>query len=84
MADVTPNFELNNRAVTVRLPRDAAYDLKKIQTIQRTILGQLGHLGCCSGFDIRWDYETEFIVSKAGKVNHLGPQAVDKALGAGA
>jgi hypothetical protein len=55
------NAALNNRTVTVTIPREIAFDLKKIQRIQETLVGRLGHPGCYSGFDILFRQEVEFI-----------------------
>jgi len=41
------------RTVRVTLPREIDYDLDQFQTVQKDILGKLGCLACCSGFDIR-------------------------------
>jgi hypothetical protein len=51
-----------NRPVNVRVPAEVAYDLDKIQQIQKDILGRLGCMACCSGWDIRYILENEFIV----------------------
>ena len=42
-----------NRA-TVSAPREYLYDLKKFNSLQEVVMGKLGHLGCHSGFDLRW------------------------------
>lgn len=41
--------------VHVSLPADVLHDYDKFQSVQKDILGRLGHLGCTSGWDIRWD-----------------------------
>ncbi|HXM56331.1 MAG TPA: hypothetical protein VOB72_13140 [Candidatus Dormibacteraeota bacterium] len=51
-----------NRPVTVRVPMDVLYDIDKVQRIQKDILGRLGCMACCSGFDIRFVHESEFVV----------------------
>ena len=48
----------------VAVPADVAYDLGKIQRIQKDILGRLGCLACCSGWDIRWDVFRDFRVDE--------------------
>lgn len=50
--------------VRVALPASVAYDLKKFQKVQETILGRLGCLGCTSGWDIRWDIFRDFRVDE--------------------
>ena len=50
------------KPVRVTLPREIAYDLDKFQEVQKGILGKLGCQACCSGFDIRWDFEQRFLV----------------------
>lgn len=64
-----PSF---NRPVNVRVPADVAYDLEKAQQIQREILGRLGCMACCSGFDIRFILENEFIVDAELNVREAG------------
>lgn len=61
MATLPFNAAVSNRTVTVTLPREVAFDLKKIQKIQETLVGRLGHPGCYSGFDILFRQELEFI-----------------------
>jgi hypothetical protein len=50
--------------VQVSLPSDVAYDLAKFQRIQKDILGRLGCMACCSGWDIRWDIFRRFNVDE--------------------
>lgn len=50
--------------VQVLMPADAYYNLEKFQKIQKDLLGQLGHLGCCSGFDIRYIFQRNFLVNE--------------------
>lgn len=61
-----------NRPVNVRVPAEVAYDLEKAQQIQREILGRLGCMACCSGFDIRFILENEFIVDRELNVREAG------------
>lgn len=50
------------RAVQVTIPAEVAFDLDRFQRVQRDILGRLGCMACCSGWDIRYDVERRFIV----------------------
>ena len=57
----------NNRGlgtvVTIAIPREVGYDLKKIQKIQEELVGRLGHPGCYSGFDILFKIERSYTVN---------------------
>lgn len=53
---------LSNRVVQVSLPAEVAFDLDRFQQVQRDILGKLGCMACCSGWDIRYDIQRRFIV----------------------
>lgn len=52
----------NPRPIRVALPADVAYDIEKFARIQKDILGRLGCMACCSGWDIRWDIFRDFHV----------------------
>jgi len=69
---IQPSRQATNRVVRVSLPADVASDLAKFQRVQKDILGKLGCLACCSGWDIRWDIFNDFNVDKNLKVN-AGP-----------
>jgi len=58
--------------VRVRIPMEVAYDLDKLQSVQKDILGRLGCLACCSGHDIRWEFERNFSVDEKLNVRSLG------------
>lgn len=58
--------------VTVVIPRNAAKDIERFQKIQRSVLGKLGCLACCSGFDIRWVEEEIFVADAAGGLQKIG------------
>jgi len=62
VADAKVSATAVSRSVRVTLPREVAYDLDRFTKIQKDILGKLGCLACCSGFDIRWDFEQRFVV----------------------
>ncbi len=56
------------RGVTATLPANVSYDIKKIQQVVATIAGQLGCAACCSGFDLNFRQELEFIVDQKANV----------------
>jgi hypothetical protein len=47
-------IRITGQRVAVTAPRDYLYDAKKFSKLQEVVLGKLGHLGCTSGFDVRW------------------------------
>lgn len=49
-----------NNVVHVTIPSSVAFNLEKIQQIQKNVLGRLGCQACCSGFDIRFIQEMDF------------------------
>jgi len=53
-----------NRVVRVSIPAAVANDLDKFTKVQKDILGKLGCMACCSGWDIRYDLEQRFLVNK--------------------
>lgn len=55
---------LHGKVVTVTLPREVAFDLKKIQKIQEELVARLGHAGCYSGFDILFRQESDYLVDR--------------------
>ena len=58
-----------SRTVRVSMPAAIGNDLAKFQRIQKDILGKLGCLACCSGWDIRWDmFDDGFRVDVNGKI----------------
>jgi hypothetical protein len=58
-----------NNVIRVSLPASTYYDLGAFQKVQKDILGRLGCLACCSGWDIRWDLQRNFLVDE--KLNIL-------------
>jgi hypothetical protein len=73
MATHPHTVAVNNKTITVVIPREVGYDLKKIQRIQESLVGRLGHPGCYSGFDILFRQEVEFIAD--AKTLELSPLA---------
>ena len=57
-----------NNVVRVKIPVAAAYNIEKLQDIQKIVLGRLGCLACCSGFDIRFEQEMDFTFDENGKL----------------
>lgn len=74
MGKVTSSLHtpLANNLVRVAVPVEVAFDLKRMQQVQKSILGRLGCLACCSGWDIRWEFENRFIVDKELNVQPVG------------
>ncbi len=62
-----------NNVVRVSVPASVAFNLTKLQRVQKDILGRLGCLACCSGWDIRWDFERQFSVDEKLKIEAGGP-----------
>jgi hypothetical protein len=60
------------RTVQVTIPAEVAFDLDRFQTVQKDILGRLGCMACCSGWDIRFDIERRFIVDSKLDVRAVG------------
>ena len=48
--------------VRVVVPHEVYFNLDKIQRVQKGILGRLGCMACCSGWDIRFEIERHFVV----------------------
>lgn len=54
----------SGRTVQVSVPASVAFDIDKFQDIQRSILDKLGCGACCSGWDIRFDLQRQFLVDE--------------------
>jgi hypothetical protein len=52
----------SNQTVHVTIPAEVAFDLDRFHEVQKGILGRLGCMACCSGWDIRYDVQRSFIV----------------------
>ena len=63
---ILPNHIAGSRAVHVTIPVSLAYDFDKMQAVTKTVLGKLGHLGCHSGFDLRFLIEDNFRFNEKG------------------
>ena len=60
--DLTSRATSADRVVHVTLPAEVAFDLDRFSKVQRDILGKLGCMACCSGWDIRYDLQRRFVV----------------------
>jgi hypothetical protein len=56
-----------DRVVHVTLPAEVAFDIDRFTKVQTDILGKLGCMACCSGWDIRYDLQRRFVVD--GELN---------------
>ena len=56
------------RSARVTLPAKVSNNLKQIQEVVANIAGRLGHPMCCSGFDIFFRQELDFMVNEAGQI----------------
>lgn len=63
---------LSPQTVYVTVPAEVAFDLERIQSVQKDILGRLGCQACCSGFDIRFDVARRFIVDADLRIQPIG------------
>jgi hypothetical protein len=52
------------RAVSVTIPAKVSYDINALQDSLARIVGQLGCQACCSGFDISFLHEREFLLDQ--------------------
>lgn len=64
------NFPAN--VVRVSIPANLHSDLGKFQQIQKDILGKLGCAACCSGWDIRFNVQRQFLVDKSLSIQEVG------------
>jgi hypothetical protein len=60
--DTQEQLTVIGQVVRVSIPREVAYNLDRFQEVQKGILGKLGCMACCSGWDIRWEFERRFLV----------------------
>ena len=52
-----------------------------MQRIQKDILGQLGCQACCSGWDIHFPDEVQYVLGSGDKLSQLSPAVVRQRLG---
>lgn len=61
-----------NNVIRVSISPSVYFKLDAIQKIQKDILGRLGCLACCSGWDIRYDLQRQFIVDEKLNIREVG------------
>lgn len=70
-----PNLMLNARPVvrpvTVRMPAKVSNDLDSVLNVISQVAEHLGCAACCSGFDIHFQRELDFLVNPALEVHAL-------------
>jgi hypothetical protein len=54
--------------VSLALPGEVTNNLEQIRLVVSNVAGKLGHLACCSGFDIQFRQELDFVANEAGEV----------------
>lgn len=64
--------DLSAKSVRVSLPASIAFDLDRFQEVQRSILDRLGCPACCSGWDIRFDLQRNFLVDEKLNIREVG------------
>src|SRR3546814_18712441 len=57
-------LKMPNNVIKVSLPASAYYDLDSFQKIHNGILGRLGCMACCSGWDLRCDLQLRVLVAE--------------------
>ncbi len=70
-----------NRTVAINAPRSVVFDIDEVQRIQKDILGQLGCQACCSGWDIHFPDEVQYVLGRNDKLKQLSPAVVRQRLG---
>ena len=60
-----------NKPIRVTMPASVAFDLDKFQGSVANILSDLGCPECCSGYDITFQLEKEFVINERLEVNSL-------------
>ncbi len=54
----------SSQPIRITIPASVAYDLKALQNGLGKILGKLGCMACCSGYDITLQQERNFIINE--------------------
>lgn len=62
----------SSNVVRVSVPASVYFKLDAIQKVQKDILGRLGCLACCSGWDIRFDLQRQFMIDEKLNVREIG------------
>ena len=63
-----PQDPVPMRLARATLPGKVSNNLKQIQAVVANIAGRLGCGACCSGFDIHFRRELDFVVNEAGQI----------------
>lgn len=66
--------------VRVTIPAAVAYDLPSLQKGIASIVGRLGCGACCSGFDITFQQEREFVINEKLEISPVARFSADPAL----
>ena len=69
---VTPKTlsRLDDKVIKVKVPASVAFDLKKMNKVTAEVLGRLGCPGCHSGYDLRFDFERQFVFNEKLEITH--------------
>ncbi len=59
-----PQDPIPDRRVTATLARSVSFDLDRMQKAVANIAGRLGCAACCSGFDILFRNELDFVIDE--------------------
>ena len=52
------------KPIYITVPASVAFDLRSMNKVTEIVLGRLGCPGCHSGFDLRFDFERQFLFDK--------------------
>lgn len=69
-AELGAALDDTSRTVTANIP--TGLKLADIQAAVASIADRLGCLACCSGFDIEFQQEIDFLVGREGKIRPVG------------
>lgn len=62
--DPSPQPSDKSQHVTVSLPSKVAHDIGSVKKVVAEIAARLAHPECCSGFDISFQHQYEFLVNE--------------------
>ncbi len=66
--DVDPILPRASNLVSAQVPVKVGYNLKLLNEVIATISDRLGCAACCSGFDISFRQELDFVINNEGRV----------------
>lgn len=69
-AELGASLNETQRTVTANIP--TGLKLQDIQAAVATIADRIGCMACCSGFDIEFQQEIDFLVGREGKIRPVG------------